>query len=130
MVMPRATTRPPFTYATKTGRAAWLELTRYPSHHTVDPVGMLQCLPGIFPVLYGRGKSRRIDATVAPTWRPFAVCQREPVTTAFGENLHFAGVALPAASVMNEMERPIFSNLSRQRPSGNDEEPRWPARAK
>src|SRR5919109_2493028 len=101
MVMPSATTRPPLTYAVKTGRAAWLELTRYPSHHTVDPVGMLQCLPSVFPELYRRGKRRRIDATVAPTWRPFGVCQREPVTTTSGENLHFAGVAAPTSSVMN-----------------------------
>src|SRR6266545_772320 len=127
--MPSAATRPPLTYATKTGRAAWLELAKFASHHTVDPVGMLQCLPGIFPVLYARGKMRRINWSGAPTWRPFAVCQRDPVTTAFGK-MQFAGVAAPASSVMNAMERPIFSKRSRQRPSGKDEEPCRPARAK
>jgi hypothetical protein len=29
--MPSATARPPFAYATKTGRAAWLELTKFAS---------------------------------------------------------------------------------------------------
>src|ERR687888_1091848 len=121
MSIPSATTRPPLTYAAKTGRAAWLELTRYASHHTVDPVGMLQCLPGIFPVLYGRGKRRRSDWNVAPTWRPFGVCQRGVVTTAIGENLQFAGVA-PSARVMNVIERPILSKRRRHRPSGKDDE--------
>src|SRR5919201_1831459 len=104
MVMPRATTRPPFTYATKTGRAAWLELTRYPSHHTVDPVGMLQCLPGIFPVLYGRGKSRRIDATVAPTWRPFAECHPRVGHHGVGGELALRGRS-PARSERDERNR-------------------------
>src|SRR6266496_3124838 len=130
MSIPSAATRPPLTYAARTGRAAWLELTWYASHHTVDPVGIPQCLPGIFPVLYGRGKRRRIDASDAPTWRPFAVCQREPVTTASRKNVQFAGVAPPSASVLKVAKRPIFSNRSRQRPAGKDEEPRWPVRAK
>src|SRR5438552_629489 len=123
MVIPSAATRPPLTYATKTGRAAWLELAKFASHHTVDPVGMPQCLPGIFPVLYGRGKMRRIVASGAPTWRPFAVCPREPVTSASPKNVHFTGVAAPAACVKNVEDSPIFSNLRRQRPSGKDEEP-------
>jgi hypothetical protein len=41
-----------------------------------------------------------------------------------GSVRHFAGVPAPGPSVMNVVERPIFSNLSRQRPSGKDEEPR------
>jgi hypothetical protein len=73
---------------------------------------------------------RRNDASGAPTRRRFAVCQREPVTTAVIPNVQFAGVALSPASVMNEVERPIFSNLSRQRPSEKEEEPRWSARTK
>ena len=36
----------PFTYAVNTDRATWLLLVEFASHHTVDPVGMLQCFPG------------------------------------------------------------------------------------
>ena len=71
-----------------------------------------------------------MDATVAPTWRPFAVCQREPVTSASPKNVHFTGVAALTACVKKVVKRPIFANLSRQRPWGKDDEPRWPARAK
>src|SRR5919201_4586944 len=130
MLIPSAATRPALTYATKIGRAAWLELDPPVSSHLVEPVGIPQCLPGIFPALNARGKMRRIDATDAPTWRPFAVCQREPVTSASPRNVHFAGVPAPAASVLNVAKRPISSNLNRQRPSGKDEVPCWPARAK
>src|SRR5436190_7490207 len=112
----------------RVGCAAWPGACDV-SHHSVDPVGMLQCRPVVLPELCARGKMRRNDASDAPTRRPFVVCQREPVTTAFG-NVQLAGVAAPAASVMNVMERPIFSNRSRQRPSAKDEEPCGPARAK
>jgi hypothetical protein len=78
-------------------------------------------LTGNLRRLVRRGKRRRIDWSGAPTWRPFAVCQREPVTTAIGENLHLAGAAAPASSGMNEVERPIFSNLSRhERDAANE----------
>src|SRR5436190_19215253 len=97
MVIPSAATRPALTYATKIGRAAWLDRDPFVSSHLVEPVGIPQWLPGIFPALNARGKRRRIDAAVAPTWRPLAVCQREPVTSASPKNVHFTGVAAPVA---------------------------------
>src|ERR671924_1959621 len=111
--MPRATTLPPLTYAIKIDRAAWLELAPSVSSHLVDPTGTPQCLPRILPESKARGKMRRRDASVAPTRRPFAVCQDERVTTASPKNVHLAGVPAPAASVKNVVKRPIFSNLSR-----------------
>jgi hypothetical protein len=123
MSIPRAATRPALTYATKIGRAAWLELAASVSSHLVEPVGMPQCLPGILPELSARGKRRCNEASGAPTRRPFAVCQREPVTCASPKCVQFAGVAVSATSVKNVVERPSFANLSRQEPLAKDEEP-------
>jgi hypothetical protein len=47
-----------------------------------------------------RAQDDRIDGSGAPMWRPFAVCQRGPVATAFGR-VQFAGVAAPASSVLS-----------------------------
>src|SRR6266700_1164824 len=92
---------------------------------------MPQCLPDSLPASKAFGKRRCSKRIEAPTRSPFRVRHAGSVSTALAKKVHVAGLPTPAAPRLEKvMKRPIFANLSRQKPGPNEEAPRRPIRAK